>query len=439
MPPQPAKKRDWSSFAASLIPAVVGGIAGGPMGAAAGFGKGIGDISEQRMELEKYNREQALKEEAEARKQQQIDINRQQMGIYEEQEDRLERQRLQEIETGKVEQRQKQEQLDINRRYAITGEKRLGFEKGRQVTLDKQIDQAIAYQKSQTELFDLQVTNAQRTREARDELRVNMTPEQRVIFDADPEGGIARKREDIRLLGAGPILEGIVKDIPKGQGQHVANMMRPDALGKFYETYFTAKSKPQKAYTMVMSPGDGGGFLVDQTGKQKPVWYDFQGAAPGSTKNEIGIMTKIRADAFKEVTRPYKIGQMGQFDFQDLGQDDAQRQARLKAMTDKREIELASMRGVAHLYARAAPDMLLEMVSQGQITKGSDAIMYHLPGVQEIGARLEGQHYRRKPGNGLGIHRVHPGYSVKQYRFHGHRNQFFHFAGLQRHLAAGIR
>ena len=122
MQAQPPKKRDWSSMAASLIPAVIGGISGGPMGAMAGAGKGLSDISQNEMDVEKYNRELELKNQEEQRRQKQLEINQQQANIYQQQETRMNRMIQEEMKTLELDRKNMQLVYEKNQRSAADEE-----------------------------------------------------------------------------------------------------------------------------------------------------------------------------------------------------------------------------------------------------------------------------------------------------------------------------
>jgi len=328
MPP-PQQKRDWSSFAASLIPAVVGGIGGGPMGAAAGFGKGMGDISTQRMEEEKYQREQEMKEAAAQRQ---------------------------------------QEEVDISRRYAKTAEKRLTFEESKQEVRNRQIEQQMEYQEVQMEQLGLEVGEATRSAEARQQYRTTLSEQERVIFDVDTPGYMARREELIRLKGSGPILESVVTGIPAGQGQMLAEGLGSQGLSRVYAAHVTAKANPTKGFTFVPAPGAGGGFMVNLiTGETK--WHKFEGS--DATKSDLQLASQIHDDAFQDVSAPYK-GPMGQINLGDVKPE------QFHASIDARAREMAAQRGRPDLFAKDATLMLADALADRSIRSEFDAIVFLL-------------------------------------------------------------
>jgi len=335
--PAPRKKTDWSSMAASLIPAVIGGVSGGPMGALAGMGKGMGDIAQKRKDVEEYKREQAMKEDAAERQ---------------------------------------QEQLRINQQYATTAKQRLSLDEQKQQTLETQIEEQMKYQRVQTEQLGMEVALAKRSRTARENLRVNMKdPAERVLFDADPEGWMEERREKIKLQGSGPILESIVTGIPKGQGQKIAEQIGTKGYARILEAHVKAKANPQKTFSFVPSPDAGGGFLVN--GLTGVVTFKkFDNVT--TTKTDMNQASVIHDDAYKDVIAQFKTGPMGAINMDKLGTNPQEIQQKLLQMVDERAIQIAAARGRPDLFSGNAPDMLADALATGEIKYSVEAIMFLL-------------------------------------------------------------
>jgi hypothetical protein len=183
-------------------------LAGGPMGALYGMGRGMGDIEENRLATEKYNRELALKTWGHS----------------------LE-------------------------------ERKLGAEEQRWQVLNQQAEENMKNLELQRQQLRLNLTEAERSTEAREKYRQSLPEEKRLEFDTlGPEKFYERVMEDQAIRGAAPMLKRF------GIDENLARYLGPRGTGGLLGTILESRQrggeKADKAFHF--DPSSGYSFVFDR-------------------------------------------------------------------------------------------------------------------------------------------------------------------------------
>lgn len=220
---------DWGSLAATVLPAIIGGITGAGRGgigavpgALYGLSSGVRHGVDTEMQREMANRDIALQN-----------------------------QRMQ----------QGQQRIDLDVRQHQAQEERFAAERQRWAIQDRAAEQAMQMQELEMKKNRLQLEEANRSSVGREALRATLSKEEQVLFDADTKSWLQRRDREIRLRGAGGVLEqfGI-----KG-GDELANALGEQGVSHLIGSIVESRNRPRERYGFHYDSATGLAFSYDKT------------------------------------------------------------------------------------------------------------------------------------------------------------------------------
>jgi len=220
---------DFRSIATSVLPAVIGGLAGarrGSIGAIPGALYGASTGARYSLDAE-MQRELANRQIAE--------------------------------QNARIQQNQQRIELDARQQQAQ--EERFAAERQRWALQDRVAEQEMKARELEMKRNQMLIDESMRSQTARETIRQGMKDdEERALFDADPRSWLERKDQEIRLQGAGNVLA----QFGLANGGELARILGPQGTSSLLGSLVESRNRPRDRFGFHYDSTSGMGFTYDK-------------------------------------------------------------------------------------------------------------------------------------------------------------------------------